>query len=444
MKQGLYLVAGLGKTGHSIASFLRRRNLPFVVFDTREHIAGLDQFKQDFPGVEVFTKDFPESLYNEICEVITSPGISLETPFLMDASKRNISIIGDIECLAREVRAPIIAITGTNGKSTVTTLVGEMAKAAGFTVAVAGNIGEPVLDLLDNDKQYNLWVLELSSFQLEVTQSLAPLAATVLNVSPDHLDRHHTITAYAQVKQRIYQHAQNCIYNREDSFTLPSVNDTTIISFGLDKPNINQWGIIVEDNQSFIAHGNAALLNSEQLCLKGKHNWQNILAACALATKAGIDKQIIIEVLQHFAGLPHRTQWVRKLDGVDWINDSKGTNVGATISAIAGIGSAINGRIVLIAGGLGKGADFTALQDVVRQYVRCVVLIGKDADQIEQALQGCTPIEKAATMVEATTRARLQAQANDVVLLSPACASQDMFNDFNHRGEVFSAIVNGL
>lgn len=441
MNQSIYLVAGLGKTGHSIAAYLQRRNLKFIAFDTRQQVESLDTFIKEFPDVEVFLEKLPDHVYSSVKEIITSPGISLEEPFLQKARRLNIPIIGDIECLARTVKAPVVAITGTNGKSTVTSLVGEMAKTAGKNVAVAGNIGLPVLDLVDNEEDYDLWVLELSSFQLDLTYSLTPMAATILNISPDHLDRHHTLKAYTDSKQKIYSQAQNLVYNRDDLATFPNVEFTAnLVSFGLED---NQgWGILAKENKTYIAFEDSLLLNTDELLIKGKHNWQNALAACALASAVNIPIQIIISVLKQFTGLPHRCQWTRTINQVDWVNDSKGTNIGAAISAISGIGGSIKGKIVLIAGGLGKGADFTQLRPATEQYTRSVILIGKDALKIKKALSWNTLL--ATSFEEAISLANKEAKPGDVVLLSPACASQDMFKDFNHRGEVFMKLVSML
>ncbi|KTC94336.1 UDP-N-acetylmuramoyl-L-alanine--D-glutamate ligase [Legionella erythra] len=444
MNQPCYLVAGLGKTGQSIARYLKRRNEPFIAFDTRTQIEGLADFHSEFPGVDVFLGQMPATVYPHLKAVITSPGVSLEEPFLKQATACGIPVYGDIECLVREITAPVIAITGTNGKSTVTMLVGEMAKAAGLRVAVAGNIGNPVLDLLDDGIHYDVWVLELSSFQLDLTHSLAAKAATILNITPDHLDRHHTMTAYTESKQRIYRQADLLIYNREDKATAPLAYDAGRISFGLDKPEPGQWGIINDGKESFLACGDELILAVDKLHIKGTHNWQNALAACALAKALGIGREAMVTVLTTFAGLPHRCQWVRTLQGVDWINDSKGTNIGATQSAISGIGGAIQGKIVLIAGGLGKGADFTDLRQPVSRYVRSMVLIGTDADKIDKAVGDLVPVLHAASLDDAIIQAKNQAQAGDVVLLSPACASMDMFRDFNHRGELFANLVGQL
>lgn len=449
MQPSLYLVAGLGKTGHAIARYLSRRNQAFVVFDTRMQPEGLADFKAEFPGVDVFLGEIPDDLYGQLIEIVCSPGVALDNPSLRKAVAKFIPIVGDIEYLAREIQAPVIAITGTNGKSTVTTLVGEMAKAAGIAVAVAGNIGAPVLDLLDDGHSYDLWVLELSSFQLDLIQSLKPIAATILNVTPDHLDRHHSIEAYIQAKQRVYHQAGVLLYNREDMQTFPVVENKDgevplTISFGLDLPEKGNWGLMTKDGKPYLAYAEDCVLAVDAMRIKGRHNWQNALAACALAQVAGISQACMISVLQQFAGLPHRSQWVRTLNGVDWINDSKGTNIGATISAISGIGGSMQGKIVLIAGGQGKGADFTELRNSMVDYVRSVVLIGEDADKMEQALADVVPVERADSLDAAVTVARSQAKPGDVVLLSPACASLDMFRDFNHRGELFTRAVKAL
>lgn len=446
MAKTYYLVAGLGKTGRSMANYLKRRGHSFILFDTRKTLDNLKDIQQAFPCVDIFLGDLPESIYDNIHTVLVSPGIDLEEPFMQQARARNIPYYGDIECLAQQITAPVIAVTGTNGKSTVVTLVGEMAKAAGFKAAVAGNIGTPVLDQLDDGHAYDLWVLELSSFQLELTDSLQSKAAAILNISPDHLDRHYNMPAYIQAKQRIYQHAALCVYNRDDEQTLPMIpqKEQSIVSYGLTPPSAKQWGIQQEGQQNYLALGGHRLLNVHELRIKGKHNWQNALAACALADAVGISQMIMCQVLKNFSGLPHRCQWVRSYGEVEWINDSKGTNVGAACSAINGIGDAMRGKIVLIAGGMGKNADFTALQKPVAEYVRFVVLIGQDAELLSEALSQQAPIVRAESMQAAVEKAHALAQPGDVVLLSPACASFDMFRDFNHRGEVFTQLVQQL
>ena len=445
MQKPFYLVAGLGQTGYATAGYLHRTNIPFVVFDTRRHVERLTDFSAHFPKVEVFLGDFPSSLYQKITQIIASPGLSLEEPFLLQAKRHGIPIIGDIELFARAVKDPIVAITGTNGKSTVTTLVGEMAKAAGIKVAVAGNIGLPILDLLGkNNDNYALWVLELSSFQLELTTTLAPLAATILNITPDHLDRHHTLENYVNAKQQVYREAKYCLYNRQDPLTKPKFKDATIASFGIDKPNVLEWGFITEKETLYLAYGKEAIFPVHALKIHGQHNWLNALAAAAVSHRAGISFLHICHVLETFTGLEHRCQTVRKLNDVLYINDSKGTNVGAAISAIEGLGPTTKGKIILIAGGLGKGADFKPLAPVIKKYVKEVILIGKDAPLIKEALANKTKLTDAATLDAAVSHAYTAAKSGDVVLLSPACASMDMFKDYTHRGQVFTDLVNKL
>ncbi|MCX7119507.1 MAG: UDP-N-acetylmuramoyl-L-alanine--D-glutamate ligase, partial [Legionellales bacterium] len=404
------------------------------------------EFRAEFPDAAVFLTMFPEDKLAQISAIIVSPGVPLETPCIVAAKVLNIPVFGDIECLAREIPGKqVIAITGTNGKSTVTTLVGLMAEAFGFKTAVAGNIGTPVLDLLADENDYAVWVLELSSFQLDVTESLCPTTATVLNITPDHLDRYHTIEAYIAAKQRVYHHAVSMVYNREDELTIPDTKKTEqVTSFGLNPPSDGEWGLLQDQNDWYLAYGQIRILAVSDLRIKGRHNWANALAACALVHPLGIPFTVMREVLMTFSGLPHRSQWVRTLDAVDWINDSKGTNVGATQSAIAGIGGAISGKIVLIAGGQGKGADFRFLRDVVANHVRALVLLGQDADILETALSDLVPVKRIDTIEAAVQAARDIALSGDVVLLSPACASLDMFRDFNHRGQVFTDLVGKL
>lgn len=441
-----YLVVGLGKTGHSIARYLQRQHVDFSVFDTRNAPVLAAEFQAEFPQASLFLETFPEEKLAQISAVIASPGVPLETSCLEAARAMGVPVYGDIECLAREIHAnQVVAITGTNGKSTVTMLVGLMAQAFGLETAVAGNIGTPVLDLLADKHDYAVWVLELSSFQLDLTETLHPTAATILNVTPDHLDRHHTLDAYVAAKHRAYLNADYIVYNREDDLTKPgSESQGSVISFGLNSARDGEWGLVTDQAGLFLAHGQTRIMAVNELRIKGRHNWANALAACALAHQIGISYTVMREILTTFTGLPHRSQWVRTLDAVDWINDSKGTNVGATQSAIAGIGEAIQGKIVLIAGGQGKGADFKFLRAAVASHVRALVLFGQDADKLESALSDLVTVKRVDTLEAAVHVARHMAQSGDVVLLSPACASLDMFRDYNHRGEVFTDLVGKL
>lgn len=444
-----YLIAGVGKTGKSIANYLSRRQQSFQFYDTRPLLKVKTQankdFWQEFAAIPCYFESFPLENLPELKAIIVSPGCVLPADLIKAAQQSSVPIYGDIECFAQEVKVPVVGITGTNGKSTVTTLLGEMAKDAKIKVAVAGNIGVPVLERLDDGIAYDLWILELSSFQLEQTFSLKLAAATILNISPDHLDRHHTLEAYIQAKQRIYQHSSFNLYNFDDAATKPELTlAAQSNSFTLSKPTANSWGILESSGELFIAKGEKLIFPIKQLKLKGQHNWQNVLAACALATQIEIPLPAIQRVLASFSGLAHRCQWVRTLDAVEWINDSKGTNVGATVSALIGVGAAIKGKIILIAGGLAKDADFSSLKDPLKKYARAVVLIGQDAPKIERELSKVVPIFPQQSLDAAIAVARTAAQAGDVVLLSPACASFDMFKDFNHRGEVFMKGVQQL
>ena len=303
--QKFTLVVGLGQTGQSIARYLHHKNVPFAMFDTREAPPGEALFRKTHPKIKLYLKTYPENLYKNILYIICSPGVSLDIPLIREARARDILIEGDIDCLAREVQAPMVAITGTNGKSTVTCLLGEMAKAAGMKTAVAGNIGTPVLDLLLNEpKLFDVWVLELSSFQLELTHVLRPVAAIILNISPDHLDRHYNTQAYQAAKQRVYQGAKACVFNRDDLETKPDAAcleaDTRVLSYGSDEPvSHNAWGLRHNAaNQLCLARGDACILQVEQIFMKGRHNWMNALAACALAEILNIPMDVCVSVLK--------------------------------------------------------------------------------------------------------------------------------------------------
>lgn len=440
------LVIGLGSTGFSIARYLKHKNQAFCVFDTRQEPPRLEAFKQEFPDIKVFCETYPEMLLQQIDRVILSPGVEHHIPILIESRAQGILIENDLDCLFQEIKkAPVVAITGSNGKSTVTTWVGEIAKRAGFKVSVGGNLGTPVLDLWLAQADYDLWVLELSSFQLAGLHAFHITASTVLNVTPDHLDIHGSMENYIQAKQRIYSFSENLIFNRDDDNTWPRYTVKKIQSFGLSTPtNQDEWGIISQGQKHFLAKGMDLWLDIDLLKLKGQHNWQNALATAALAAYLGIEREFIIAGLREFSGLDHRTQWVASLNGVTYINDSKGTNLGATMAAIEGIGPTLSGKIVLIAGGLGKGADFTPLRASLSKYVKHVILIGKDAPMLASCWQGAVDMSLTSSMQEAVQQAASLSSSGDVVLLSPACASFDMFNGFEHRGQQFSKYVQEL
>lgn len=439
------LIVGLGQTGSSIARYLTRQQRSFIVFDTRPQPSGLAAFQATYPEVPVYLEYLPLDQVLHIERVIVSPGVALDHPVMQQLAARGLPILGDIECFAREVTAPIIAITGTNGKSTVTTLVTEMLKASGRHVAMGGNIGVPALDLLSEGQRYDVFVLELSSFQLNLVQTFAPKVATILNITADHLDRHHSFEAYVAAKQRIYLHAEKCVYPLEDPNAYPKIGMSAHRSFGLVPPTTSEaFGIAMHQSKLHFMKGTLPLLPVDALRIKGRHNWANALAALGLVDALGVLSSAVIDALAQFSGLSHRTQWIRTIDGIEFVNDSKGTNVGATLSALSGLGPAIQGKIVLIAGGQGKGASFLPLREPLAQYARAVVLVGEDAPLIEQAIQGVVPHCCAVSFEEAVMLAKQQAMSGDMVLLSPACASLDLFRDFNHRGEVFTALVEAL
>jgi UDP-N-acetylmuramoylalanine--D-glutamate ligase len=392
---------------------------------------------------------FDDTLLTSADEIVVSPGVPISTPALQRAAERGIPLIGDVELFARTSNRPAIAITGSNGKSTVTTLVGQMLRQAGIQAAVGGNLGLPVLDLLDADADW--LVLELSSFQLETTASLHLRAATVLNLSPDHLDRYPSLDAYAAAKRRIFAHAEHAVINRDDPVAAALADGIADrIGFSLSPPARDQdYGLVEQDSEAWIARGGRLLMPAAEVRMPGRHNLANGLAALALAETAGVDPASACEALRVFTGLPHRSELVAERRGVRWINDSKGTNPGATTAALAGIvasdeRSTRNARAVLIAGGDGKGADFSALAPIVRDCARAVVLIGCDAPLLERALAETVPLHHASSMEQAVQVAAELAQPGDAVLLSPACASFDMFDDFQQRGRIFAAAVEEL
>lgn len=438
------MIIGLGITGLSCARYLRRKGLPFIMLDTREAPAAADAFREEFPDVQLICGALNAEQLKTAKELIVSPGVSIRSPAIAEAIEAGVSVIGDIELFCREVSAPIIAITGSNAKSTVTTLVGEMAKQAGIDVAVGGNLGTPVLDMLAEAEQ-KLYVLELSSFQLETTHSLKAEVATVLNVTPDHMDRYRDFQDYHLTKHRIYRGCKIAVSNADDPLTQPLLaREQKSISFRLAKPDFKEYGVVVDDQGvSWLTHHKQPLFDLRQLKIAGKHNQMNALAALVLARSVGIPQDAINRALVEFTGLEHRCQWVAEIDQITYINDSKGTNVGATEAALIGLGESLaDGKIVLIAGGVGKGADFSALKGVFEKHLRGLVLIGEDAEKLAAVSQvkHCF----ANSMAEAVQLSREVACAGDIVLLSPACASFDMFSNYNQRGECFVEAVKAL
>ena len=450
LKSKRVLVLGLGETGLSALRWLATKGAVLSVADSRDNPPNIENLRRNMPQVAIHTGKFKKAVLLDAELIVISPGVALSEPTVQAAISQGIPVIGDVELFAqyRPKNAKVIAITGTNGKTTVTTLVGEICKAAGLNTIVAGNIGLPVLDALQMDVP-DIYVLELSSFQLETTINLQVDAATVLNVCEDHMDRYGAIADYAAAKARLLKHTKVAVLNRDDAISL-AMQAENIITFGLNTaPTVNDFGLI-QNGELWLASGQRKLCKTSELKIAGQHNVANALAAAALCSAVGIEKLAIAESLRAFKGLPHRVEWVANIDDVDYYDDSKGTNVGATCAAIAGMTKNDNGhnrpqKVVLIAGGDGKGQDFSPLTAVVQANSRAVVLIGRDAPLIEAVLLTTDiPRYQAADLPEAVNIAKKVAQKGDAVLLSPACASFDMFNNYVHRAEVFVDAVKQL
>lgn len=437
------IVVGLGKSGMSLVRFLASRGVSFAVADTRENPPELATLRRDYPQVDVRCGELDVEFLCRADELYVSPGLALATPALQQAAARGVKLSGDIELFARHAKAPIIAITGSNAKSTVTTLVGEMAIAAGKRVAVGGNLGTPALDLLSDDIE--LYVMELSSFQLETTDQLGAEVATVLNISEDHMDRYSGLPAYHLAKHRIFRGARQVVVNRQDVLTRPLIGEgLPCWTFGLNKPDFHGFGLREENGEKYLAFQFDNLMPARELKIRGAHNQSNALAALALGHAVGLPMEAMLSSLRSFGGLEHRCQWLRERDGVSYYDDSKATNVGAALAAIQGLGADITGKLVLIAGGDGKGADFSGLRAPVATHCRAVVLIGRDAELIAQAVGDGVTVVRAATLDEAVVRCAEMAEPGDAVLLSPACASFDMFKNYEERGRLFAQAVGEL
>lgn len=439
---------GLGDTGLSMAKWLSRGGAAVRVADSRAQPPRLADLKRSLPGVAAHCGPFRPETFAGVDLVALSPGISLAQAGGAQVAA-GVPVLGDVELFAQAIgmESRVIAITGTNGKSTVTALAGAMARSAGVDCEVAGNIGPPVLDALmrreDAGRSPALWVLELSSFQLETTRSLEPAAATVLNVTEDHLDRYRNIGEYAAAKARIFADEGIQILNRDDARSLAMARPgRAVVTFGLNAAQRQgDWGLVERGGEPWLARGSEAVLAVAEMKLAGLHNAANALASLALCRALDLPRAPLVAALREFQGLPHRVELVGEAAGVRWYNDSKGTNVGSTVAALAGLARG-GSKAVLIAGGEGKGQDFTPLKDAVARSARSLVLIGRDAPLIEAAIAGAgIPVLHVSSMDEAVSRSAAAARPGDVVLLSPACASFDMFRDYKHRGEMFRASV---
>lgn len=437
---GINLVVGLGKTGLSCVRTLKSLGAEVMVTDNRLAPPELKGLETGFPTVPRHLGGFDPELFAKARRILISPGIAVTTPPIARAAARGVPVWGDIELFARLNHTPVAAITGSNGKSTVTTLLGLMAERAGVKTAIGGNLGPPALDLL-NRANAELDVLELSSFQLETTSSLNARAAVVLNISPDHLDRYTDLNDYVQAKRRIYRGDGYMVINVDDPLVATMIEpDRPTLCFTLNEPKEGEFGLCRRGDEIWLAHGDDCWLVASDLKIRGRHNLTNALAALAMGYALGLERGAMLSALRDFSGLPHRTQLVVEHQGVRWFNDSKGTNVGATVAAVHGL----PGHLVLIAGGEGKGQDFTPLREALADKARGIVLIGRDAPLIERAINQVIPVCKARDMDEAVILAAELAHPGDSVLLSPACASFDMFSNYEERGTVFAHAARRL
>ena len=432
------LVVGLGATGLSIARYLKRSDADAIFFDSRKEPPGMDELDELWPEAEVLLGDV--KLPKGISRIIASPGIADSHPLLAKARKKKVEVVSDIELFAREADKPFVAVTGSNGKSTVTTLLYHMCRADGRDVLAGGNLGEPALDLLDEDAP-DIYVLELSSFQLQRTQKLPADVGVLLNVSPDHLDWHADEAEYREAKYRVYDDVDAAVVNRADEEAAKRAKHCgRVVSFGLDVPDDGQYGIREDEGEKYLARGDVLLLSIRDLALYGVHNQLNALAALAAGDLIGLDTGAMLQVLVEFPGLPHRMQFVARIGAVDYINDSKATNAAAAVASI----DSVEGMLVLIAGGDGKGSDFSELAAAIEGKLRGAVLIGADAEKIAHALDTVMPVHFAENMESAVHMAASCAESDDTVLLAPACASFDQYDNYMARGDAFIEAVDGL
>jgi UDP-N-acetylmuramoylalanine--D-glutamate ligase len=444
-KQNLYfdtVIIGLGLTGLSCARYLAGKGVNIAITDSRKIPPQLGTLQRELPDIPLFLGNINMDLLSAAGQLVVSPGVSIHESPVKDAIASGIPIVSDIELFCQNVTAPIVAITGSNGKSTVTTLLAQMAEYAGLEIRAGGNLGTPALDLI-GEVEPDLYVLELSSFQLEMVHSLNAKAAVILNISADHLDRYPSINDYAVAKQRIYEGDGTMVINRDDKFVSGMlVPHRNIIKFTLNEPEDSEFGLRVINDSNWLVHDDKTLISESELQIHGEHNLANALAALALGSAIDIPMPFMLDTLREFSGLSHRCQWVGQFNLVDWYNDSKGTNVGACIASVKGIGRVNN--VVLIAGGVGKSADFSELVEIAKEKLSAAVLIGVDAPKIEDALSNTVPVYRADDMGMAVRTAANIAKPGDVVLLSPACASFDMYEDYKERGNAFMAEVNKL
>ncbi|MGY4878106.1 UDP-N-acetylmuramoyl-L-alanine--D-glutamate ligase [Vreelandella aquamarina] len=443
--KGVTLVVGLGISGQAICRHLDRQGVPFVIADTRKQPPGLEAIQRLYPGVDIYCGPLTALDLHDAEEVVLSPGVDPRTPGLeplhgqYNPKTGEPRIVGEIALFTRAAKAPIVAITGSNAKSTVTTLVGEMAKASAVNAAVGGNLGTAALDLLVESPEADFYILELSSFQLETTPSLGAYCSAFLNLSEDHLDRHAGMGAYAAAKRRVFINASRAVVNADQAVTWPEEGNFNpqVSYFTRHSPAENEWGLVLQNGDTLLMQGSDVWAKASELGLSGEHNLLNALAALAIGVHCGFSRSGMLHALRDFKGLKHRSERVASINDVLWINDSKGTNVGATLAAIQGIGPSLEGKLMLLAGGDGKGADFSPLAAPLARYARQVLLYGRDARLLDDALNKHVDTQCFDDLPGAMQAAYDLAQPGDCVLLSPACASLDQFKDYQQRGDVF-------
>lgn len=444
-----YAVVGLGQTGQSAVDFLRAQDASVRVFDTREMPPALAGMRQRHPDVEVITGVIEAEQLARAGTIVLSPGFDPAHPAVARIRAAGATVIGDIELFARHADAPVIAITGTNGKSTVTTLVAHLLSAAGLDVRAGGNLGPPALTLLRGEPP-DFYVLELSSFQLELTQSLRAAVACILNIAPDHLDRHGSIERYTAAKLRVVNGARAVVLNADDPRLAHAVSGAHVRRFGAGRPTRKRdYGLVRDDSRVLLAGAGGLLVDASQLSLRGEHNLANVLAALAIVDACAAPRERTLPALTRFAGLPHRAEYVATVDGIDFVDDSKATNPAAAAATISGLmGARMDGRTaragVVIAGGESKGFDFGEFAAVLAAHAHAVVLIGRAADAIAQAIDNRVTVVRADSMAHAVGEAHALASSGQTVLLAPACASFDMFRDYADRGDAFRAAVETL
>ncbi|WP_235042031.1 UDP-N-acetylmuramoyl-L-alanine--D-glutamate ligase [Vreelandella profundi] len=441
--KGLTLVVGLGVSGRAICRHLTRLNLPYMVADTRAEPPGLDDFRAAHPGVAIHCGSLSVLDLSDVQEVVVSPGLDPRMAGLENLADQlnpdtgEPMVVGEIALFVRAAHAPIAAITGSNAKSTVTTLLGDMAAAAGVDAAVGGNLGTPALDLLASHPNAELFILELSSFQLETTPRLGASCAAFLNLSEDHLDRHGDMHGYRGAKQRIFIGARHAVVNADEPQTWPDQPVAQIAHFSTKAPSNSEWGLALHHDTLTLMQGDKPWLAVDEMPMTGQHNYANALAALAMGQALGFAEVAMCNALREFKGLAHRSEVVARINDVTWVNDSKGTNVGATLAAINGIGASLEGRLILLAGGVGKGADFSPLAVPLASCARHVLLFGLDAPRLADALIKHVSVQEVDNLPQAMEAAFKLAQPGDCVLLSPACASLDQFANYQERGGMF-------